>query len=843
MVKIYSLLKRMLILSVLIFPLISAAQQTAIVSGKVVDNMGAPIPQAYVFINFSAFKAVTGNDGKYNLTIPADTLVKITVSHIGFIERNFKVSLKPGENKKKNFNLEVREMHSVDIIGESKSKGNMEEINVKSIGVNPTIGGGVEGMIKSTGVGVSSRDELSAVYSVRGGSYDENLVYVNGIEIFRSQLIRAGQEEGLSFINPNLVDNINFSAGGFSARYGDKMSSVLDVRYKKPRTFGASVMLSLLGAEATVEGATKDGKFSAIVGFRYKTTQNVLNSLDTKGEYRPNFLDLQAYLTYRPTSKIELGYLGYIADNNYNFLPKTRSTEFGNLSESLRLDVNLSGREESQYQTIFNALSATVYANKKLKYGFRGSAAFNFEKQAIDVQGIYILGEIDRQLGSETFGDVIANRGIGSFINHARDKLDSRVYSLQYFSTYIFDNKQLNWGVEVRNEQIDDSIDEWVYQDSSGFSIPRKPSDQIVLNNIIEAQNSINSLRYIGFAENDWLLIMNNEDKLNFNIGLRGQFWTFNNQMMVSPRGNVSYQHEIIKLKKDTLVVHNFITYRFATGVYYQPPFYHAMRDLKGKINENIRAQQSYHFILGVDYVFFMAHRPFKWTTEVFYKPMDKLIPYQVDNIRLEYYAENNSKGYAYGLDMKLNGEFVNGIESYIGFSLLKTAENISDDFYYEFFDEEGNSIPPSNGIPFDSTRIEPGFIPRPGDTRFSFNLFFQDAMPRWPSFKVHINLAFASGFPFGPPNAQRYQQVLRSSPYRRVDIGFSKSFVNQKTGKTKGLFKPFRDAWISLDIFNLIDISNVISYNWVRDISGKQFAVPNYLTGRRVNVKLFLAF
>lgn len=839
--------QKLVLVVCMLFPLVSWAQSYAKISGKITDEEGQAIPGAYIFIDRTQYQTTTNDKGKYKLEVPADTALTVIISHIGFMKKELQINIKRGSVKKINVRLMVREMHTVDIVGDNKSADNLDKLDISSVEIAPSISGGIEGMLKTTGLGVSSRNELSASYSVRGGSYDENLIYVNGIEIYRPQLVQTGQEEGLSFINPNLVEDVYFSAGGFTSRYGDKMSSVLDVRYKKPQGFVGTLMLNLLGGELSLGGATKDGKLSGIFGFRYKTTRYVLGSLDTKGEYQPNFLDFQGYLTYRPSSKIEIGYLGYIANNNYDFAPQTRTTELGNLSQALRLDVRLNGMEESSYRTIFNALSLTLYTTDKLKLSFTGSASINNEKQSVDVQGIYILGELDRDLGSETFGDVISNRGIGAFIEHARNRLNSNIYSIQHSGSYSYDNKHLSWGVEAKNEQITDQLNEWDYQDSSGFSVPSTPlfapRDQIILNDIIKANNDINSYRFMGFVQNNWSLVLDNDNLLEFNLGVRAQYWTFNNQFMPSPRGNVAYTKKLERWKNDTTLIKKNITFRFATGVYYQPPFYHEMRDPTGAINPNIRAQESLHFIAGVDYNFFILKRPFKWTTEIFYKHMTNLIPFEVDNIRLIYSAVNNAVGYSYGLDTKLNGEFVKGIESYVGFSVLKNEEDLNDDFYFKFFNGEGQEVPSSSGDIADSTLIQPGYIPRPFDQRFSFNLFFQDEMPRWPSFKVHINLAFVTGFPFGPPGAPRYQQTLRSPPYRRVDIGFSKSFVNPKTGETKGIFKPFRDAWISLDIFNLIDIANVISYNWIKDVTGRQYAVPNYLTGRRINVKLFLAF
>ncbi len=834
MTRSFSLLKGVALLYLVFSSFLLEGQELASIKGKIVDSENKAIPQAYIISDNLEYKTISDDNGYYSLEIPTDTSIAISFSHIAFVKKVEVFNLGVGETKVFNVSLKFREIDQVDIIANESRSENLQRINVKSVGIQPSVTGGIEGILKNTGLGVASRNELSASYSVRGGSFDENLIYVNGLEIYRPQLVSSGQEEGLSFINAKLVDNVNFSAGGFAANYGDKMASVLDVTYRRPQKLGASVTLSLLGADVHVEGISKDEKWAAILGFRYKTTQYILTTLDTRGEYTPNFMDLQAYITYRPTEKSELAYIGYLADNEYNFYPESRSTELGNLTEALRLDVVLDGKEESLYKSFFNALSYNYYLNKNTKIGLRASASLNHEKQSFDVEGAYILGEIDRELGSSTFGDVIANRGVGAFIEHVRNQLDAQIYSIQHYGNHVYQNKQLDWGLEFKNEQIQDYLDEWDYIDSAGYSMPSYPDDKIVLNNIVKAENNINSNRYMAYVKNTWHLVNKNDALIDFNIGARVQYWDFNKQFMFSPRASVSYKPHLIKVKNDSTTINHNITFRFATGVYYQPPFYHAMRDMSGKnpgntgkINEDIEAQRALHFILGLDYIFFMFDRPFKWTSELFYKPMDKLIPFQVDNIRLEYYATNNSVGYAYGMDMKLNGEFIKGIESYIGFGILKTEEDILDDFYYTS----------------DSVRVEPGYIARPFDQRFSFNLMFQDEMPMWPSFKVHVNLSFITGFPFGPPNGDRYTQVARSPTYRRVDIGFSKTFVDVNTGETKGIFKPFSDAWISLEVFNLIDISNTISYNWVQDVSGRQYAVPNYLTGRRFNLKLHLAF
>jgi hypothetical protein len=820
-----------------------SGQSTAGIQGKIIDQEGLPIPQAYVFVDQTTYKTASDSNGFYQLTLPADTLLKIWFSHIGFEKQVITVRLRDGVMEKRNMRMQIREMNTVEVEGSQSAKDNLERIDIQSVGIQPSISGGVEGILKTTGMGVSSRNELSSNYSVRGGNFDENLVYVNGIEIYRPQLIRTGQEEGLSFINPNMVENVYFSAGGFSSRYGDKMASVLDITYRKPKRFGGSVMLSLLGAEATAFGASKDQKLSGIVGFRYRTNQSVLGTLDTQGEYQPDFLDLQGYFTYRPSRKWEFGYLGYVANNSYNFFPQNRTTELGNLSQALRLDVSLTGKEESFFRTFFNAVSTTYFVSDALKIDLTASSSISKERQYKDVDGVYILGELDRNFGSETFGEVIENRGIGAFIEHARNDLESTLITLKHTGSFSYANKLLNWGLTFRSEDIRDRLDEWVYQDSAGFSVPRRPLDQIVLNNIIRADNTVQSNRYMGYLQNQWFLVLEEERSLTINAGLRAQYWDFNRQFMLSPRANAAYTVPFSRNIDDSTRVNKKMVYRFAAGVYYQPPFYHEMRRLDGTVNFDIRAQESLHFIAGIDYHFFIWKRPFKLTTELYYKPMENLVPFQVDNIRLLYFGTNNARGYAYGLDAKLNGEFVKGIESYISVSFLKTEEDLLDDFYNEFYNESGEVVSPGDPTAVDSATFYPGFIPRPFDNRVVVNLFFQDEMPMWPTFKVHLNLALVTGFPFGPPNGQRYQDVLRSTPYRRVDIGFSKTFVDPKTGKTKGLFKPFKDAWISFEIFNLIDIANIISYNWVEDVTGTNYAVPNFLTGRRINLKLYLAF
>lgn len=695
---------------------------------------------------------------------------------------------------------------------------NIEKLNPKIINIIPDASGGIEATLKAM-PGVSKTNELSSQYSVRGGNFDENIVYVNQIEVFRPTLIRSGQQEGLSFVNPDMVSNIYFSAGGFDAKYGDKMASVLDIQYKKPIKNTAHLTASLLGTSATLENSSKNHRFTHISGFRYKTSQYLLNSLDTKGDYKPRFFDYQTYITYDLNEKNEISFLGNIAQNNYRFVPQTRETSFGTINEALKLKIYFDGQENDKYTTSMGAFSLNSHPNDKLKLTYTISAYHTNEQENYDILGQYFLNELDKQLGSNSMGDSLMNIGVGTFLNHARNKLSSSVFAAQHSGNFRFDEqKTIQWGFNAQYEKTKDKLHEWVMIDSAGYSLPY--NDSIVgIYSLIYAKNNLSQERISTFIQ------YSNQTELDsssfqYTIGTRATYVSYSNQFLISPRASF-YYYPGWKRK---------IRFKFATGYYYQPPSYKEIRLPDGVLSNNITSQQSIHFVIGSDYSFSAWNRPFRYISELFYKRYNHLIPYQIDNVRIQYLGDNNAVGYAVGIDMKINGEFVPGVESWASVSLLKTEEDLINDFYYKT----------TNGS---IERIEPGYIPRPTDQLVNIGLFFQDYLPMDPTYTMQLSVLFASGLPFGPPKSERYQAIYRMPPYRRVDIGFAKILKSPDIEVHYGLLKYFNKLWIGLEIFNLLDIDNTISYQWVSDIRGHEYAVPNYLSSRRLNIKLIATF
>lgn len=821
----------------------SYSQNTAEVYGYVRDEQRNPVEVVNIAVFDEPYGTSTEFDGFYKLKVPAGKKIRIVVSHLGYEAESREVELNVGESREVNFILKLipSDLPALEVKEKRIRQSNYIRINPAESRTMPTIKGGVEDLIK-TQMGVTSRNELSSQYSVRGGNFDENLVYVNGIEIYRPFLIRAGQQEGLSFINSDLVSSVVFSAGGFDAKYGDKMSSVLDIQYKKPNQFKASASFSLLGSQAHAEGISKNRKFSYLTGFRYQSNQYILKGLQTRGEYKPSFTDAQALLTYELSDNWELSFLGNYARNFYKLIPENRETKFGTISEAYQLRIYFDGQEIDNFETMLGAISASYQPNNDLKLRFISSAFQTIESETYDIQGQYWIGRLETTFGEDQFGDAIDSRGVGTYLDHARNYLQATVLNIQHKGTYSFLNKNLQWGIRLQHEIIDDNMNEWEMIDSAGFSIPRPkdsigspqpPRPALFLNNVVKNDVNISTNRLTSFVQNTWEYAGLNYD-LAITGGFRINFWDFNNQFLFSPRGTIAYSpgwnREVI--------------FRFSTGYYYQPPFYKELRDRQGNINTDIKAQKSIHFVGGTDINFKAWSRPFKLTTEVYYKILDDLIPYEVDNVRIRYYAENIAKGYAAGIDFKVNGEFVKGVESWASLSILTTQEDIENDFYYEYFNQDGDPV--SGGSPdiSDSLKIEPGYLRRPTDQRVSFSLFFQDYIPGNPTYKMHLRLIFGSRLPFGPPNTEKYQHTLLIPPYRRVDIGFSKQIIGANAKRpSKGFFSHFESLWISAEVFNLLQISNTISYLWVKDVTNRQYAVPNYLTPRQLNIKLVASF
>ena len=616
-----------------------------------------------------------------------------------------------------------------------------------------------------------------------------------------------------------MVSSIHFSSGGFESRFGDKMSSVLDIRYNKPVEFSGTVSLSLLGVTAQLEDISKNGKFTYNTGFRYKTSQYVLNSLETKGDYRPNFYDFQTYLTYKVSRTLDFDFLGYYALNDYRFIPENRETSFGTIDQALNLRIYYDGNEKDKFETYLGAFTTNYNPNENLSLKLIFSAFQTLEQETYDIQGQYYLNELDNTIGSDTYGDSIMNIGVGTFLNHARNYLTANVYSIAFKGGYYSYNNKLRWGVNYNYEQIDDEVAQWKMLDSAGFSLPYN-GETVELYETARALNNIESSRVTGYIQNTFNKTLANNADFYFNIGVRANYWDFNNEFIVTPRMSVSYKPD---WEKNML-------FRFASGFYYQPPFYKEMKNADGEINPDIKSQKSVHFVLGNDYVFNAWDRPFKLSTEIYYKTLWDLIPYKVDNVHLEYSGQNMSNGYAYGIDFKINGEFVQGIESWASLSLMQTKEKI------DFTDYSGN-------------KIETEYYPRPTDQLVNFSLYFQDYLPMNPSFRLNLSLHYGSGLPFSSPEKDLYDQVYRMKAYKRVDLGLSKVIISKerKFENSKWL-NVFEDMWISFEVFNLLDINNTISYMWIKTVNNQagnasQYAVPNYLTSRRLNLKLTAKF
>ena len=811
---------RILIYFFLFASFISNAQT---IKGKISDINNIPLPAVNISIIDLKGGITSDNNGFYSISIKPNRSHVVAYSFVGYQTEKVRIPmLKKGQEYILNIILKESNTLLDDIIvkDQKSRKNNLSRIKTKHVEVIPGSSGGIESVLKTL-PGVSSANELSSQYSVRGGNFDENLVYVNGIEVYRPFLIHSGQQEGLSFVNSDLVGSILFSAGGFSAKYGDKMSSVLDIKYKQPKKISSSVSMSLLGGSAHLEGISKNRRLSYLLGLRHKSNQYLLNSLDTEAEYRPRFSDLQTFINYKLNTNWDISFLSNISSNQYQMIPQDRNTDFGTFNEALRLTIFFEGQELDKYQTYFGALSTKYNPNTKVKLELTASAFQTYEEENFDILGEYWLYQLDNNLGSDNFGDVAFDRGVGKYINHARNSLDARVLNFSHKGNYSEKDKNINWGLKFQNEKIDDKISEWTLIDSAGFTLPHpydsiglpsNPNQQVLMNELLKTDISISSFRQSGYLE--YSQDINN---LSLNAGTRSSYWSYNEELLVSPRISLAYAPN---WEKD-------VVFRLASGIYYQSPFYRELRYPSGEVNQNIKSQKSVHYVLGSDYLFYKWGRPFKWITEIYYKKLDDLIPYKVDNVRIQYLAENNSKGYATGIDLKINGEFVSGVESWASLSIMKTEEDIIGDSY---IDENGNTV-------------YPGFIARPTDQRVNFSLFFQDYIPGNMNYKMHLNMIYGSGLPFGPPKSEKYQDVLRIPDYRRVDIGFSAVLKSENKRSRLRFMNILNSAWLSAEVFNLLDINNTVSYLWVSDVGGRQYAVPNYLTRRQVNLKLVLRF
>ena len=765
--------------------------------GRVTDENGQPVELATVNEELTLHSAMTNLKGEYsfNVNTRTDTL-NLVFRMIGHETRR-RTLISPPDTVKLDIMLPTSNytLENVDINATRRQTNGMQNISAEGIRFNADANGGSVESIIATQAGVSTHNELSSQYNVRGGNFDENSVYVNGTEILRPLLVRAGQQEGLSFINPDMVESISFSTGGFSVAYGDKMSSVLDINYRKPRKFESVLMASLLGASAYV-GAGND-KFSFSGSIRYKTTGYLLGTLDTKGEYDPSFLDYQTYICWTPNTKWEIGLIGNAAVNEYRFSPTDRTTTFGTAKNPHTFKVYYEGWEKDRFNTLFGALDIKRMEEKSV-YRLNLSAFNSHESESFDILSQYWLDEN----GSDN------SLAVGSFMQHARNRLKSNVYTASLKATHATDLfGSIGWGLEYRHETVDDHMREWEMRDSAGYTLPYTQTGPMEMIYSLKSDHGISNDKAAAYIQ-DTYRFSTSAGLFTLNAGLRASWWSWSNEITFSPRLMVGF----------TPAFNEDFTFRFSTGVYHQTPFYKEIKDTVNaggiyqvNLNKDIRSQRSIQFVLGGDYDFRVYNRPFKFTTEIYYKKLDRLIPYNLDNVRIVYYGENCAHGYAAGIDMKLYGEFVPGTASWLTFSLMNTRENIGGKW-----------------------------LPRPTDQLYNLSLYFTDYFPRRESWKMSLRCSLADGLPFGPTHSGREKQVFRAPAYKRVDIGLSyKIFDYDKHPHIYGKSGFFKDIWVGVDALNLLGINNVNSYYWITDIQNTQYAVPNYLTGRQLNFRI----
>ena len=775
------------------------------ISGKVVDDAGHPIEFATVRILGTTLGVNTNEKGFYEMNVPKNDTIMVEFSCLGYstitrqlIKPEGSVTLNPKLYEK------TQELTEVTVTEYKKQTNAMQGIDVSQSSITPSASGNAVENVLTTMAGVSSKNEMSSQYMVRGGSYDENSVYINGIEVYRPQLISSGQQEGLSIINGDMVQKVEFSTGGFNAEYGDKMSSVLDITYRDPEAFEGSVSASLQGGSLMLGYGTK--KFSMMHGARYKRNSSLLGSLESKGEYDPQYFDYQTYMVLKPSDKFRVSFLGNVSLNNYRFVPVNRETSFGTSTNAKSFKVYFDGQEKDKFYTYFGALSLNYRLNKGNDFTLQASGYQTNELVAYDIHGEYWLDEA----GTGGEGGVGGELGVGKYHEHARNRLKLSVYDLTLKGNTGINHNNLSYGISMRRETIYDRSSEWEWRDSAGYSLPHIPQEV----NVIYTQTSshdLNTTRFAFFAQDTYKL-MSSAGLWSINGGVRVSYWDFNKETLISPRFSIGFVPER----------NNRFSLRLAGGLYYQAPFYKEYRmekvDSLGNayidLNHNIKSQRSIHAILGGDYSFRAINRPFKFTTEIYYKNLSNIIPYEVDNLKMVYSGVNEGSGYVAGIDMKLFGQFVEGTDSWLSFSLMKTQETL-------------------NGVK----------VPRPTDQRYSVALFFTDYFPSVPRLKFSLKGIISDGLPTTAPRMTRDVAYFRQPAYKRVDVGLSFMLVGPEHRPTTGFLSHFKSIWLGVDVFNIFDISNVSSYYWVTDVNELQYAVPNYLTRRQINARLQLKF
>ena len=791
----------------LAFCFLAAKADNVRISGKVVDSDDSPVEFATVRIANSAIGTNTDLKGFYSLSVAQKDTIEVIYSCIGFKTVQHKLVNPKGE-----LTLNIRlypldvDLREIEVIGYRQNSNGMQTLNTESYKLSPDVSGGSVEALITTMPGVNSSNEMSSQYSVRGGSFDENSVYINGMELYRPQLVRSGQQEGLSVINPDMVGNIRFSSGGFPARYADKMSSALDITYREPEAFEGAVSASLMGASATV--GTNSGKFSQLTGVRFKKNNSLLSTMDTKGEYDPVYFDFQTNMNYKPSERWTINLLGNISLNHFNFKPQDRETTFGTSEDAKSFRVYFDGEEKDKFETYLGSLQATYRHNKATSFTLGVSGFLSNELVTYDISGEYWLN----QAGTSGEDGIGGELGVGKYMEHSRNRLKTSVFQVSLKGTTKFRANNISYGVGFQSERFHDRTKEWEWRDSAGYSLPTLPEGVHLVYNLTSKQNiSVN--RFHAYAE-DAVYMSNNFAYMTLNAGLRFSYNGFNREFLVSPRVNFSVNP----------VDYPNWYYRIGAGLYYQSPFYKEYRQVTEDdfgnsvivLNRDIKSPRSIQVIVGADYTFRAMNRPFKLTGEAYYKNLSNLISYEYDNLKISYSGRNDSKGYTMGLDFKLFGQFVEGSDSWVSFSLMKTSQDL-----------DGKKVP------------------LPSDQRYSVTAYFTDYFPKFPKLKFSLRGVFSDGLTMTPPHTSRTVSYFRAPAYKRVDIGLSWQFVGAPSDKERpqNFLRHFKSIVLGVDVFNLLDIANVSSYYWVTDVNNIQYAVPNYLTRRQFNVRLSVEF
>ncbi len=802
------------------------AQKTATLTGKVVDENAKPLSGVSVEILGKQKGTVTNDSGLFKISVTPNKIAGIVFSYVGYVSVQKNITLSVGEAE----NITIKLKRSTKDLTEVVVKDKRERretgrvtIDPSKANVNPSPISGIEQLIK---IFVGSNNELTSQYSVRGGSYDENLMYVNDFEVFRPYLVRNGQQEGLSFINPELTGGLKFYNGGFQSKYGDKMSSVLDITYKKPKSFGGSAYIGLLEQGFHVEGTDKKNKISYLLGVRNRSNRNLLSSQATKGNYIPSSSDIQALITYAPNTKWQYEIFANTSATKFTLFPeesKLSSSVFSPFyTANFGLDIYFEGQEKDSYSTNFLGLSATHQPKKNLRLKWMLSRFNNNEKENIDITGAYLFGDRDFDKSSSTYGLISNPLGAGVFQNYARNTLDITVWDASHKGSLDKGKHFFQWGNTIQQQLVNDKLNEWEYNDSAGYSLPYTGSS-LQLNKVLKGTADFSITRINGYIQDN--IQFKDSSDFTLQAGIRYNYNSLNKEFLISPRISFSYIPK--KWKKDVVV-------KGAIGIYNQPPFYRELRRYDGTINKNLKAQKSWQTSFGLDYNFKMLERPARFTTEIYYKNMWDVVPYDIDNVRVRYFGENSAKAYAYGIETRLYGELVKDAESWISFGIMKTKENLNNDSYQQYTLDAQNK-------PIDSTTVDVGWLRRPTDRMFTFGMFFQDYLSTNKNVKLYLNTLYGSNLPYNIPNSVRYRNALVIEPYVRVDLGLSALLLDPEKSnrRSHSPFRNFESIWVSLEIFNLIDRANTISYLLVKDFQNNTFAMPNRLTPRMVNLKL----